>query len=191
MDQGVATALEKSPQLIVSDLSIPDKTGFDFLNIRQQKEPLQKVPVIVLSGLDDRESVSRAISLGASDYLVKPIRAPLLLQKARKHLRTATFLTRSFSDQSAPKAIVSVPVDLLRINEVGFQIESAIKLRPEETVAVVADFFKEIGCQNLLTRTAQKPDPRFIKGRYLCEIKFVGVNEKTAQTIRKSLKRLP
>src|SRR5690242_19224740 len=64
----IATALtsaqKKVPHLILTDLTMPGGSGFDLLAKKRQIPELQTVPVIVLSGMKDRDSVSRAIALG-------------------------------------------------------------------------------------------------------------------------------
>jgi len=57
------------PDVILLDLGLPDSWGIDtFKNIHQEA---MKTPIIVLSGLDDREVALQAVRLGAQDYLVK------------------------------------------------------------------------------------------------------------------------
>jgi len=62
--------LEEGPfDVVLLDLGLPDSIGLDAIQRIQDKEP--KVPIIVLTGLSDKELAARAISLGAQDYLVK------------------------------------------------------------------------------------------------------------------------
>ena len=96
VDEGLSIFEENSPHIVLVDLNMPDKSGFDFLIHRRNKEQLKATPAIVLSGRNDQESVNRAIGLDASDYVLKPLNASLLLQKIRKHLRTLKFASYSF-----------------------------------------------------------------------------------------------
>jgi len=56
--------------LVVTDLMMPELDGFGVLEALGRRWP--DIPVIVVSGLDDTESLERAFSLGAFDYLTKP-----------------------------------------------------------------------------------------------------------------------
>jgi len=69
------------PDLILLDIMMPEMDGFQVLAELQASETWRDIPVIVISALDDLDSVVRGIKLGAEDYLPKPF-DPLLL-KAR------------------------------------------------------------------------------------------------------------
>ncbi len=56
--------------LVITDLLMPELDGFGVLEALRERWP--DIPVIVVSGLDDTESLERALSLGAFDYLTKP-----------------------------------------------------------------------------------------------------------------------
>src|SRR5262249_61638159 len=59
------------PQAVLLDLRMPRIDGFEVLRSYRAQGGL--APVIALSAMDDKESVVKAMRLGASDYLVKPI----------------------------------------------------------------------------------------------------------------------
>src|SRR5919205_1972252 len=59
------------PQAVLLDLRMPGIDGFEVL--RRYRAQGGQAPVIALSAMDDKESVVKAMRLGASDYLVKPI----------------------------------------------------------------------------------------------------------------------
>src|SRR3954466_11395315 len=59
------------PQAVLLDLRMPGIDGFEVL--RRYRAEGGLAPVIALSAMDDKESVVKAMRLGASDYLVKPI----------------------------------------------------------------------------------------------------------------------
>ena len=67
--------------LVLLDIMMPEMNGFQVLNHLKGDEKLREVPVIVISALDQDDSVVRCIAMGAEDYLPKPFN-PLLL-KAR------------------------------------------------------------------------------------------------------------
>jgi CheY-like chemotaxis protein len=69
------------PILIFLDLKMPVMSGFEVLEWLRFSgiDPLPKV--IVLSGSNDHDDIERALSLGATDYLVKPITAEILRER--------------------------------------------------------------------------------------------------------------
>ena len=70
------------PDLILLDLNMPELTGYDFLKMRDELK-IQHVPVIVISALDSRESIEKTLALGASDFIPKPVKLNLLVEKVK------------------------------------------------------------------------------------------------------------
>ncbi|HEY8124168.1 MAG TPA: adenylate/guanylate cyclase domain-containing protein [Methylocystis sp.] len=85
--------LKQAPfDLILLDLLMPDISGFDVLSILKSDPALRDIPVIVISALNEIDSVVRCIQAGADDYLAKPfdpvlLRARLGSSLEKKHLR--------------------------------------------------------------------------------------------------------
>jgi DNA-binding response OmpR family regulator len=70
-ESGLRMAREKSPDLILLDLILPKRNGFEVLEELKNDEQLSKIPVIVLTNLEGVRDVEKAFSLGARTYLVK------------------------------------------------------------------------------------------------------------------------
>jgi CheY-like chemotaxis protein len=69
-----AKASHSLPQAVFLDLKLPVMNGFDVLAWMQKQKFPVPVPAIVLSGSDQQRDMDRAGQLGATDYIVKPIR---------------------------------------------------------------------------------------------------------------------
>lgn len=59
------------PSIILLDMILPKKNGFEVLTELKQDKKLQSIPVLVLSNLGQDQDVEQAKALGATDYLVK------------------------------------------------------------------------------------------------------------------------
>jgi sigma-B regulation protein RsbU (phosphoserine phosphatase) len=70
-----------APDVILLDIMMPEMDGFQMLEHLKASRTWRDIPVIVISALDDMDSVVRGLQMGAEDYLSKPIE-PMLL-KAR------------------------------------------------------------------------------------------------------------
>jgi signal transduction histidine kinase len=64
--------------LVLLDIMMPEMDGYQVLEQLGQDEELRKLPVVMISALNEIESVVRCIELGADDYLFKPIDRVLL-----------------------------------------------------------------------------------------------------------------
>ena len=75
------------PDLVLLDLLLPKKDGFFVLETLKKNPELQKIPVIVLSNFGGDDSIKRAITAGADDYLVKSQHSiDEVIGCAKKHL---------------------------------------------------------------------------------------------------------
>ncbi len=62
------------PSLILLDVEMPMKNGFEVLNEIKADEDLKNIPVVMLTTSSTSEDLVRAISLGVNDYIVKPVK---------------------------------------------------------------------------------------------------------------------
>jgi two-component system, cell cycle response regulator len=72
--------------VILLDLEMPELDGYETLTRIKGDERLRHVPVIVISSVEDRDSVVRCIENGATDYLPKPFDPPLLRARLNSSL---------------------------------------------------------------------------------------------------------
>lgn len=68
-----AVLMREKVSLVILDLQMPRVDGFTLLAAVRKDARLRQVPVIVVSGQDDLQTIYRAITAGATSYLVKPL----------------------------------------------------------------------------------------------------------------------
>lgn len=68
---GLRLAQEKTPDLILLDITLPRMNGFEVLSNLKRDEKTKNIPVVVLTNLEGIKDVGKAIELGATTYLVK------------------------------------------------------------------------------------------------------------------------
>jgi len=68
---GIALAQREIPDVILLDLILPKKNGFEVVAALKSDESTKHIPIIILSNLEGSEDVQKAIELGATTYLVK------------------------------------------------------------------------------------------------------------------------
>lgn len=69
--EGIDALKTFSPDIILLDLVMPRKDGFTTLGEIRAQEQWKTVPVIVTSNLGQKEDIDKAMSLGATDYIIK------------------------------------------------------------------------------------------------------------------------
>ena len=72
------------PACVLIDVRMPDMSGFDLFRQLQEQSPA--LPAVFITGHGDTAMADRAITAGASDFLVKPIDEPLLLAAVERAL---------------------------------------------------------------------------------------------------------
>ena len=70
-EEGLKLTREEMPDLILLDLILPKKDGFEVLKDLKADGKTKHIPVIVLTNLEGVDDVEKAIELGATTYLVK------------------------------------------------------------------------------------------------------------------------
>ncbi len=84
--EALNTLTGSKPDLILSDVRMPDMNGFDFLDQVRRSTKNAKTPVVFLSAVDDYDARKVARDLGAADYLVKPFDEKDVLTVLSRHL---------------------------------------------------------------------------------------------------------
>lgn len=85
----VLKSQELIPDLIILDIEMPEMNGYDVLSKIREFEHLDDVPVIFLTANKNRDSVIKAATNGANDYVIKPLDKAILLKKITALLRNA------------------------------------------------------------------------------------------------------
>jgi len=85
-EEGLKKTKDENPDLVLLDLILPGIGGFDVLAKIKEDATLNKVRVIVLSNLGQKEEIEKGMSLGANDYLVKANFTPKEISEKVKKL---------------------------------------------------------------------------------------------------------
>jgi signal transduction histidine kinase/DNA-binding response OmpR family regulator len=81
--EGLLKALELLPDAITLNMLMPGKNGWEILHRLKTTPATVAIPIVIVSGVDDK---GRGFAVGASEYLVKPVKKEVLLAALEKHL---------------------------------------------------------------------------------------------------------
>ena len=79
---------EKRPDLIVSDIEMPEMDGYEYCEAVKSDPELKSIPLILLSTLSDPEDIIRGLHVGADNYVTKPFDPSFLLSRVSDLLST-------------------------------------------------------------------------------------------------------
>ncbi|MCF8105632.1 MAG: SpoIIE family protein phosphatase [Desulfohalobiaceae bacterium] len=85
--EGVDLALAFPPDLILLDISMPRKDGFQACTELKQDESTRQVPIIFLSGRSDTDDIVKGLEIGGNDYITKPFNKSEILARIRTQLK--------------------------------------------------------------------------------------------------------
>ena len=89
-ERGLALLAESAFDLILLDVVMPGLDGFETCR-RLRATPLgERLPVLMMTGLNDVESIEKAYDAGATDFITKPVQWGLLVHRVRYGLRAAS-----------------------------------------------------------------------------------------------------
>jgi diguanylate cyclase (GGDEF)-like protein/PAS domain S-box-containing protein len=74
-------------EMILLDYMMPGMNGFELLKLLRGTWSASELPVIMVTAVNDSESVVEALNLGANDFITKPVDFPVALARIRSHLR--------------------------------------------------------------------------------------------------------
>lgn len=132
--QALKYLYEQAFDLVLLDIVMPEMDGYQVLEYMKCSEALRDIPVIVISSIDELDSIVRCIEMGAEDYLPKQF-DPVLLQARinasleKKRLRDAVnqqfAILRDVFGKYVPESVVTAIV------------ESQGNLEPRQTIATI------------------------------------------------------
>lgn len=70
-EEAIEMAVSKKPNLILLDIILPKKDGYEVLEALKRKEETKNIPTILLTNLESPEDIQKAFDKGATTYLVK------------------------------------------------------------------------------------------------------------------------
>ena len=109
--QGVEMALEHIPDIIISDVMMPHKNGYELCGELKQDERTSHIPIILLTAWNEKENKRQGLTVGADDYLGKPFDADELQIRVKNLIGNRKLVQERFSNQknvdlSDPRSIV-------------------------------------------------------------------------------------
>ncbi|MFA5870843.1 MAG: response regulator [Candidatus Paceibacterota bacterium] len=83
-ESGLLMAHKEQPDLVLLDILLPKKDGFDILSDLKKSSETKDLPVIMLTMLGSDDDIKRGLQLGANDYIVKSQHAlPEIIEKVK------------------------------------------------------------------------------------------------------------
>lgn len=120
--EAVAAFEQWRPDIVLMDLLMPVMDGAAACARIQQLPEGPRSPVLMITALDDRESIDRCFEAGATDYITKPVKSAVLRQRMRHLLRTRQAETALRASEARLASIIAISADAIMLVDAGFRI---------------------------------------------------------------------
>jgi len=122
--QAVQLAHERSPDLILLDVEMPNLDGFDACRAIRDAANGASVPIVMVTGSDDLEAVTNAYEAGATDFVSKPINWPILGHRVLYVLRASDAIVRlRIADAQNRAVLAAIPDAFFRMTRDGVYLD--------------------------------------------------------------------
>ena len=175
---------------ILSDAMMPDLTGFDFVRLVRDEARFASMPILMLTRNRTLQDVKRAVDLGVSEYILKPIDTQLLLEKLEYCLAKADRPGGRFFElvltggQTSGK--IQLSCEVRTISESGLTLATESRIVGKELQNLDLAIFKEIGISPPHLRQTSTLTEELTPGRstHISHFSFVGLTEDDLKKIR-------
>lgn len=126
--EGLSLAAKESPDLILLDVTMPVMDGVEMLTKLKSDPALKGIPVMMLTAEGGRDNVLKIAKIGVRDYLVKPFKEDVLLEKAGRVIDL-----KPLSETPAKAKSIFDPADILIVEDkpaIIQQIQEGLKHTP-------------------------------------------------------------
>ncbi|MDD5761540.1 MAG: response regulator, partial [bacterium] len=123
-DDGVSAYEQFRPDLVLLDVVMPRMDGFAACMEIRRLPGGDRVPILMMTGLDDSSSIHRAYEVGATDFVTKPIHWVVLGYRVGYLLRAGrAFLDLAHSEEKTRALLRAIPDRILRIGADGVVLD--------------------------------------------------------------------
>lgn len=129
--QGLQLFQERKPDIVMLDVMMPEQNGFDVCTALRRLPEGKHTPVLMITSLDDVESIDRAYQVGATDFVTKPFNWPLLCHRLRYMLRAS----HAMSDLTKSRETLADAQRLAGLSSWEWDLESNIVYWSKEIYA--------------------------------------------------------
>jgi diguanylate cyclase (GGDEF)-like protein len=129
--------LKKDIDLILLDINMPQKDGFEVCRMLKSESSTKDIPIIFLTAQTDIEYITKAFEVGGVDYINKPFNGVELLARVKTHLQNRAYL-EDIKDKQSRLAQLSITDSLTKLhNSLYFDTKILEKLKDEKHFWIV------------------------------------------------------
>ncbi len=172
--------------LMITDAIMPaGANGYTLISTIRNGTRNKDLPIIMLTGKREKADIERALSVGANDYIVKPIDPDILVSKVKSILAQSESKKTSFaSAMVSAQATVSVKTEIATISEGEIKFVTNYQLTPGQLYRFTSDFFQNFDIDTVNTRITECSKSETIVNSFNITAQFIGLTDHELSKIR-------
>lgn len=186
-------ALEKINEyefkLLVVDIQMPNVSGLELLKRIKKIDAMKSVPVLIMSGRNTAEDIKKAVSLGAVDYIIKPIDREVFLAKLAIHLKNRKTDWHDYPIYGEEKvASLQESCEIVTFNEISLTLKYQTPIEIGESRMISGKLLDDMGIGANLGRCfecSKQPD-----GLFQIKMSLLGLKEEDRVKIRQYCRKI-
>jgi DNA-binding response OmpR family regulator len=145
--EGLFLALKKVPDLIISDVMMPEMDGIELCQTLKKDEKTSHIPIILLTAKSEEDNVVKGLEVGADDYMLKPFGIKQLLVRIEKLIELRRNLRIRYSGKTSisPNEIAITSTDEKFLEKV----QSIVDKDLGDSNFTVDEFCKKLGMSRM------------------------------------------
>lgn len=171
--------------LVITDAIMPvGSNGYTLIATLRGSIKNPHVPIIMLTGKRERADVEKALSVGADDYLIKPIDPDILMTKV-KNLLAKSIQTQDFVEAPVKSpAQFQTKTEIVGISEVAVTLIANIQPTLGQMYRIQSDLLNQLQLENVNVRISECEKISENQNQYKIKGFFVGLSDKELGQIR-------
>lgn len=150
---------ESLPQVILSDISMPEIDGFTFCSMLKKDAYTRDIPVIFISAMDTASDLSQGFALGAVDYIPKPFDQTEVQMRIDTHLKLYSMQKDLEENNRNLSTVVARQMEKLRIEQKN--IMTALARLVENRECVSGSHYRNISYNSRILAQGMQMSPKF------------------------------
>lgn len=139
--EAMAMAANAAPDLIITEQNLPDMSGIDLTKFVRNVESLHQVPVIMIMGADDPESIVEAVQAGATDCFENGLEVLPIINHAKELMKKTQYQVLIVDDDMAVRELLRQRFETygVRVDTTSDGIEALEYLRSKQPDLIILD----------------------------------------------------
>ncbi len=184
----IQTLADLTFDILITDATMPAHSGFDLIRSIKKRKELSYLTIAMLTGRSEKSDIEHAVELGVQDYIVKPIDPELFLEKMEKLAERHSKKKDQKPVKSRYNADMHVPIQIMRLTDIGVSIESPYPLQKGTIVTIDLEELKEAGLLQNRFKAIFNTDSKD-SNKVITELILLDLNEREQKLLAQAAKK--